>query len=46
MNETIVFGTDKIEYWDISKETIVERSNYMVLPCGHQKGTCDCLESN
>jgi hypothetical protein len=41
---SLTFGTDKIEYWDTLKETIGEQSNYMILPCGHQKGTCECLE--
>ena len=40
------FGTDKIEHWDILKQTIGEQSNYMVLPCGHQKGTCECLRKD
>ena len=40
---SFTFGTDKIEYWDTLKQTIGEQSNYMILPCGHQKGTCKCL---
>ena len=40
---SFTFGTDKIEYWDTLKQTIGEQSNYMILPCGHQKGTCECL---
>ena len=40
---SFTFGTDKIEYWDTLKETIGEQSNYMILPCGHQKDTCQCL---
>jgi hypothetical protein len=41
---SFTFGTDKIEYWDILKETIGEQSNYMTLPCGHQKDTCQCIK--
>jgi len=41
---SFTFGTDKIEYWNILKETIGEQSNYMTLPCGHQKGTCERLK--
>jgi len=41
---SLTFGTDKIEYWDTLKETIGEQSNYMILPCGHEKGSCQCLE--
>ncbi|VAW93199.1 hypothetical protein MNBD_GAMMA23-493 [hydrothermal vent metagenome] len=39
---SFTFGTDKIEHWDTLKKTIGEQSNYMILPCGHQKGMCDC----
>lgn len=41
---SLTFGTDKIEHWDTLKETIGEQSNYMILPCGHEKGSCQCLE--
>ncbi|MCK4675253.1 MAG: hypothetical protein KAT61_05020 [Gammaproteobacteria bacterium] len=41
---SFTFGTDKAEYWDILKETIGCQSNYMILPCGHEKGTCQCYE--
>ncbi len=41
---SLTFGTDKIEYWDILKETIGDQSNYMILPCGHEKGSCECAE--
>ncbi|HHJ35662.1 MAG TPA: hypothetical protein ENJ87_07840 [Gammaproteobacteria bacterium] len=40
---SFTFGTDKKEYWDTLKETIGEQSNYMILPCGHEKGTCQCF---
>lgn len=41
---SLTFGTDKSEYWPILKQTIGEQSNYMIMPCGHEKGTCQCLE--
>ena len=41
---SLTFGTDKIEHWDILQKTIGEQSNYMILPCGHQKGSCDCYQ--
>lgn len=41
---SFTFGTDKAEYWDILKETINNQSNYMILPCGHEKGTCHCFD--
>ncbi len=40
---SFTFGTDKTEYWNTLKETIGEQSNYMILPCGHEKGSCQCL---
>ena len=40
---SFTFGTDKAKYWNILKETIENQSNYMILPCGHEKGTCQCF---
>jgi hypothetical protein len=40
---SFTFGTDKAQYWNILKETIENQSNYMILPCGHEKGTCQCF---
>lgn len=40
---SFTFGTDKAEYWNVLKETIEFQSNYMILPCGHEKGTCQCF---
>ena len=40
---SFTFGTDKAEYWNVLKETIDCQSNYMILPCGHEKGTCQCF---
>ncbi len=42
---SFTFGTDKIEHWETLSKTIGEQSNYMVLPCGHQKGNCNCKSS-
>ena len=41
---SFTFGTDKLMYWERLKQTIAEQSNYMLLPCGHQKGHCACIE--
>lgn len=41
---SFTFGTDKIEHWDTLRETIGEQSNYMILPCGHEKGSCLCFQ--
>lgn len=40
---SFTFGTDKIEHWPVLKQTIGEQSNYMILPCGHEKGSCQCV---
>ena len=40
---SLTFGTDKIAHWNTLRQTIGEQSNYMILPCGHVKGECDCL---
>lgn len=40
---SFTFGTDKAAYWNILKQTIELQSNYMILPCGHEKGTCQCF---
>ena len=42
---SFTFGTDKVEHWDVLRETIEFQSNYMILPCGHEKGTCECVSS-
>ncbi len=39
---SFTFGTDKIKHWGTLSKTIGEQSNYMILPCGHQKGSCGC----
>jgi len=41
---SFTFGTDKAAYWETLKQTIGEQSNYMVLPCGHEKGSCQCCD--
>lgn len=40
---SFTFGTDKAAYWNVLKETIEHQSNYMILPCGHEKGACECF---
>lgn len=42
---SLTFGTDKLEHWRVLKETVGRQSNFLVLPCGHQKGACDCLRN-
>lgn len=42
---SLTFGTDNLSYWNTLKRTIGEQSRFMILPCGHQSGTCDCLNT-
>jgi hypothetical protein len=42
---SFTFGTDKAKYWNVLKQTIDSQSNYMILPCGHEKGTCQCFSA-
>ncbi len=41
---SFTFGTDKLEHWEALEKTIAGQSEFMVLPCGHQLGRCQCLE--
>lgn len=41
---SLTMGTDKLEHWEILKQTIGAQSSFMILPCGHQRGTCNCLD--
>ena len=41
---SLTFGTDKVEYWPLLKETIGEQSEFLILPCGHQYGSCSCVD--
>jgi len=43
---SFTFGTDKTEHWPVLRQTIGEQSNYMILPCGHEKGSCQCLTTS
>ncbi len=42
---SLTFGTDKLDYWEILRQTIAGQSEFLMLPCGHQIGTCDCLKN-
>lgn len=41
---SIALSTDKLQYWDILKQTIGQQTPFYRLPCGHIVGTCKCLE--
>lgn len=40
---SLTFGTDKLMHWRVLKETVSRQSDFLVLPCGHQIRTCNCL---
>ncbi len=41
---SFTIGTDKPEYWPTLRTTIGTQSKFMLLPCGHERGTCQCLD--
>jgi len=41
---SLTVGTDKSEHWPVLERTIGTQSRFMYLPCGHQAGTCSCVE--
>jgi hypothetical protein len=41
---SMTFGTDRIEYWHLLRQTIETQSDYLLLPCGHRNGACRCPE--
>lgn len=40
---SLTFGTDKLQYWPILKNTLASQSKFLMLPCGHPYGSCRCL---
>lgn len=40
---SLTFGSDKADYWPITKKAITAQSKYYCLPCGHKAGTCTCF---
>jgi hypothetical protein len=43
---TLQFGTDKLQHWPVLRQTIESQSEYLILPCGHKSGTCECAGVN
>jgi len=43
---SMTFGTDMLDYWPIMSTTIGTQSDFFILPCGHQAGTCGCLAAH
>jgi hypothetical protein len=39
---TLQFGTDQMRHWDVLRTTIESQSDFLILPCGHLLGSCEC----
>ena len=37
----LTLGTDKLEYWPKLARTVGTQSEFVILPCGDERGTCD-----
>ena len=42
---SMTFGTDRMEHWPVLQKTVGNQGPFVVMPCGHQRGTCMCLSS-
>ena len=40
---SMTFGTDRMEHWPVLERTIGHQGPFVVMPCGHARGTCVCL---
>lgn len=40
---SMTFGTDKVEYWPVLRETLGKQARFLILPCGHRYGSCQCV---
>lgn len=40
---SLTLGTDKLKYWPKLEPTVGRQSEFVILPCGDQRGTCDHL---
>ena len=39
---SMTFGTDRMEHWPVLEHSVGEQGPFVVMPCGHQRGTCTC----
>lgn len=39
---SLTFGTDRMAHWPVLRRTIGTQSPFVVMPCGHVRGTCGC----
>jgi len=40
---SMTFGSDRVADWAALEPTVGRQSNFVVLPCGHVRGSCGCL---
>ena len=43
---SLTLGTDKLKYWPKLEKTVGHQSEFVILPCGDQRGTCDHLRES
>jgi hypothetical protein len=41
---SLAFGTDRMRYWPALQRTVGIQAPFVVMPCGHRRGTCGCLQ--
>ena len=41
---SFAFGTDRMRYWPALQRTVGIQSSFVVMPCGHPRGTCACRQ--
>jgi hypothetical protein len=39
---SMTFGTDRMQHWPALRRTVGTQSPFVVMPCGHPRGTCGC----
>jgi hypothetical protein len=39
---SLTFGTDRMAHWPVLRRTVGGQSKFVVMPCGHPRGTCQC----
>lgn len=43
---SLTFGSDKLEHWPLLQQSLDTQARYFMLPCGHIRGTCECLKAS
>ena len=42
---SLAFGTDRMRYWPALQRTVGIQAPFVVMPCGHLRGTCACRQT-